>query len=186
MGIGIWNGWVFWALQFISMVLPSLFMSGEAKSRTKRASQFAPFSDQKTKLFALSTHVVVMPFSIIYSVFLPLQLGTFWFYGGVAVFLLALTVNFLATVGYAVTPADQPVTRGVYQVSRHPIYLSGFLLHLSIGIACVSWVMVLCALVWIALLHFVVPAEERYLIDEYGDAYRAYLKKAPRWIGIPG
>jgi len=182
--IGIWNAWVLWALQMISMIVPTLFMSDEAKSRAKRAAQFMPFSDMKTKIVALSTHLVIMPFSIIYSIFLPLQLGAFWFYAGLAVFLAAATLNFLATKSFADTPVDQPVTGGVYRISRHPIYLSGFLLNLSIGIACASWVMVLCAILWIALWQMAVPAEERLLIGQFGDAYRAYVTRTPRWIGI--
>jgi protein-S-isoprenylcysteine O-methyltransferase Ste14 len=182
--IGIWNAWILWVIQFLSMIIPNFFMSEEAKIRTKRAPQFVPFNKTE-KILALSTHVVIMPFSIIYSIFLPLKIGTAWFYIGLVIFILALVMSLMTTIGFAITPVDKPVTGGIYRISRHPIYLSGFLLNLSIGIACASWVMMLCAILWIVFFHIVVPTEERFLIGQYGDAYREYMNRTPRWIGMP-
>jgi len=183
--IGLWNAWILWVLQFLSMIIPNFFLSEEEKTRTKRAPQFVPFNKKKEKILALSTHVVIMPFSIIYSVFLPLQIGTAWFYIGLVIFISALVVSLMTTISFATTPVDQPVTNGIYRISRHPIYFSGFLLYLGIGIICASWVIILCAILWIVFLHIVVPTEESFLIGQYGDAYRDYMKKTPRWIGIP-
>ena len=183
--IGIWNAWILWVLQFLSMIIPNFFMSEEAKIRTKRAPQFVPFNKKKEKILALSTHVVIMPFSIIYSIFLPLQIGTAWFYIGLVIFISALVMSLMTTISFATTPVDKPVTSGIYRISRHPIYFSGFLLNLSIGIVCASWVIMLCAILWIVFFHIVVPTEERFLIGQYGDAYREYMNRTPIWIGIP-
>ncbi len=182
--IGIWNAWIFWVLQFLSMIIPNFFMSEEAKIRTKRATQFVPFN-KKEKILALSTHVVIMPFSIIYSIFLPLKIGTAWFYIGLVIFILALVMSLMTTIGFAITPVDKPVTGGIYRISRHPVYLSGFLLNLSIAIACASWVILLCAILWIVFFHIVVPTEEHFLVEQYGNAYRKYMNRTPRWVGIP-
>jgi len=183
--IGVWNAWILWVLQFLSMIIPNFFMSEEAKIRTKRAPQFVPFNKKKEKILALSTHAIIMPFSIIYSIFLPLQIGTAWFYIGLVIFISALVMSLMTTISFATTPVDKPVTSGIYRISRHPIYFSGFLLNLSIGIVCASWVVMLCAILWIVFFHIVVPTEERFLIGQYGDAYREYMNRTPRWIGIP-
>ena len=183
--IGIWNAWILWVLQFLSMIIPNFFMSEEAKIRTKRAPQFVPFDKKKEKILALSTHMVIMPFSIIYSIFLPLQIGTAWFYIGLVIFISALVMGLMTTISFATTPVDKPVTSGIYRISRHPIYFSGFLINLSIGIICASWVIMLCAILWIVFFHIVVPTEERFLIGQYGDAYREYMNRTPIWIGIP-
>lgn len=183
--IGIWNAWILWVLYFLSMIIPNFFMNEEAKIRTKRAPQFVPFDKKKEKILALSTHMVIMPFSIIYSIFLPLKIGTAWFYIGLVFFILALVMSLLTTIGFATTPVDKPVTIGIYRISRHPIYFSGFLLNLSIAVACASWIILLCAILWIFFFHIVVPTEESFLIRQYGDAYREYINRTPRWIGIP-
>ena len=78
-----------------------------------------------------------------------------------------------------------PVTKGVYRISRHPIYLGGFLVYLGIGIACASWLFILLALAWIILWLIAVPSEENDLIKKYGNAYRKYMDRTPRWIGLP-
>jgi protein-S-isoprenylcysteine O-methyltransferase Ste14 len=182
--IGIWNAWILWVLQFLSMITPDFFMSKEAKIRTRRASRFVRFSGVE-KILAYSTHVVIMPLSIIYSIFLPLKIGTAWFYVGLVIFILTLVISLMTTINFTTTPVNKPVTGGIYRISRHPIYLSGFLLNLSIGITCASWVILLCAILWIVFFHIVVPTEERFLIGQYGDVYREYMNRTPRWIGIP-
>jgi len=183
--IGLWNAWILWVLMIVSMVIPDFFMSKEAKIRTKKAAQFVPFNKKMEKILALSTHVVIMPISILYSIFLPLKIGTVWFYIGLLIFILALAISLMTTISFATTPVDKPVTNGIYRISRHPIYFSGFLVNLSIGIACASWIILLCAILWIAFFHIILPTEENFLIDQYGDAYREYMNRTSKWIGIP-
>jgi len=182
--IGLWNAWILQVFFILVMSAPDLFMRKEAKERTKRATQTVPFTKTEKRL-ALSTHVVIMPVAAIYSIFLPLKIGTVWLYVGLPIFALALAMTVMTSINFATTPLDKPVTKGVYRISRHPIYLSGFLLYVGIGIACASWVLLLLAVAWIVLWYIVVPAEERFLLEKYGDAYREYMNRTPRWIGIP-
>ena len=183
--IGLWNAWILQAVLFLAMAVADLVEGKEGKERTKRAMQRLPFS-KAHKLMAYSTHVVIMPITVVYSIFLPLKLGTGWLYSGLAIFALGLVLSVMATHSFATTPIGEPVTGGIYRVSRHPVYVSGFLAYLGIGLACASWVMLLCAVLWIVLWCLVVPAEERFLVERYGEAYREYIRRTPRWIGRPG
>jgi protein-S-isoprenylcysteine O-methyltransferase Ste14 len=126
-----------------------------------------------------------MPFTVLYSIFLPLKIGTAWLYVGLVIFALALVMSVITTVNYATTPLDTPVSKGVYRISRNPIYFTGFLLYIGIGIATASWVILLCAILWIVLFQIVLPSEERFLLEKYGDSYREYMNKTPKWIGFP-
>jgi protein-S-isoprenylcysteine O-methyltransferase Ste14 len=182
--IGVWNAWILWVVTFLAMIIPDFFMSQEAKERTKRATQFAPVTGIK-KALVYSTHMVIMPAAAIYSIFLPLKIGTAWLYVGLPIFALSLVMTVMINVSFATTPADKPVTKGFYRISRNPIYLSAALMYLGIGIACASWVLMLCAVLWIVFLNLAIPAEERSLLKKYGNAYRDYMKKTPRWLGIP-
>jgi protein-S-isoprenylcysteine O-methyltransferase Ste14 len=58
-------------------------------------------------------------------------------------------------------------------------------MYLGIGIACASWVVLLCAVLWIVIWSILAPHEEMLLIEKYGDSYREYLNRTPRWLGIP-
>jgi len=182
--IGIWNAWILQVFIFLVMFVQDFVMGKGVKERTKRATQSMPLTKTKKRL-ALSTHAVIMPVAAIYSIFLPLKIGTAWLYAGLLIFALSLVMTVMTSISFATTPLGEPVTRGVYRISRHPIYLSAFLLYVGIGIACASWVLLLLAVAWIALWHIVVPAEERFLLEKYGDAYRDYMNRTPRWIGIP-
>jgi len=34
-------------------------------------------------------------------------------------------------------------------------------------------------------MHISVGAEERFLLEKYENAYREYMDRTPRWIGMP-
>ena len=147
-------------------------------------SQFPTFK-QPEKILAVSTHAIIMPAVLIYSVFLPLKTGTAWLYVGLLIFAAAMLVSTMALFNIAAAPADKPVMQGIYKISRHPMYLSGFLMFTAVGISCASWIVLLLAVVWIVFWRIAVPEEERLLIEKYGNDYRDYRERTPRWIGIP-
>ena len=182
--MGIWNAWILQVIFYLSMFLPNIFLDKEEKEKSKRMSQFPPFN-KKEKILAFSTHVIIMPAVLVYSIFLPLKLGTPWLYSGLLIFAAALALSITALFNIAAASADKPVMEGAYKISRHPMYVSGFLMFAGVGIACASWVVLLLALVWIVFWRITVPAEEKFLIEAYGDSYRDYMNRTPRWIGIP-
>ena len=145
---------------------------------------FAPYTKFE-KLLALSTHVIIMPFVLIYSLFLPLKIDSAWLYVGLPIFSVSLLISVTTLFNIASSSIDKPVTRGAYRISRHPMYLSAFLMFISVAISCASWIVFLCGALWIVIWQYVVPTEERLLIAKYGDAYRDYMTRTPRWIGIP-
>ena len=182
--IGVWNAWIFIVFFILSVVFTQLlckdafakFNEGWASEKWSKTGRFS----------ARFTHSVIYPLAFIYSIFLPLKIATVWFYVGLVICLVALAINYIAPINIAKTQiANEPVTKGVYHFSRHPIYLGVFMFFIGIGIACASWVYILFALVWIVLWFIAVPYEERDLIEKYGDAYRGYMDKTPRWLGIP-
>jgi len=65
------------------------------------------------------------------------------------------------------------------------MYVGESLINISISIACVSWIFFLVAVVVAILEHNIVVSEERFCLKKYGDAYREYMNRIPRWIGIP-
>ena len=90
-----------------------------------------------------------------------------------------------AEVNFATTPIGKTVTKGVYRISRNPMFFGGFLLFIGIGLVCVSWIYLLLGILLIILMNVLVNAEERFCLEKYGDAYREYMNKTPKWIGIP-
>ncbi|NIM89862.1 MAG: DUF1295 domain-containing protein [Candidatus Aminicenantes bacterium] len=178
--IGLWNAWILTIYFILTGMVPQFLVSKERKEKMG----WPPFNKTE-KILALITHAVIMPVAAIYSIFLPLKLGTVWLYVGLPVCFLGGMILFIACINIIATPLGEPFSKGVYRISRHPIYFGGFLVYLGIGIACASWLYLLFAFAWIVLWNMVLPTEERDLVEKYGDTYREYLERTPRWIGIP-
>jgi protein-S-isoprenylcysteine O-methyltransferase Ste14 len=120
-----------------------------------------------------------------YSVFLPLKLNTVWFYVDSFIYLLGVIIDFMASVSWATNPLDKPITSGVYSISRHPMDFGNFVVIIGVGIACISWVFLLLGMVMITLNNMKVVNEEHFCLEKFGNTYREYMKRTPRWIGIP-
>jgi len=179
--IGIWNVWIF----MVSSLIPVIFLFMPLVSRGQKEGTAFTASFSKMQKNAFSSTQLIFFILIIYSIFVPLKLGTVWFYVGLPVFLMGFIPYAMLAVNFVTTPLDKPVTRGIYRYSRHPMYLTMFLMLLGAGIASASWIFLLLSVVDIILPTLFVEAEERYCLDKYGDAYREYMNRTPRWIGIP-
>jgi protein-S-isoprenylcysteine O-methyltransferase Ste14 len=79
-------------------------------------------------------------------------------------------------------PSTVLVTDGVFGRLRNPMYVgvTGFLIGLAIVLAS-DWILVM-TIVFVPVIHFgVVKREERYLEAKFGDAYRGYKARVPRY-----
>ena len=181
--IGLWNAWIIMVLSLLTahaFLVPFL----DNREAMKRTTQSVPLSKTE-KILSLSTHVIIIPATVVYSIFLPLKLSTVWLYVGLPICFLALVIRIITTFNFATTPFDKPVTKGVYRISRYPIYFSQFLLYVGISIACASWVFLLCAVLWIILWHIVLPSEDRFCLKKYVGIYRECMNSTSRWIEVP-
>ncbi len=120
-----------------------------------------------------------------YSVFLPLQLGSIWFYAGLFVFIIGSALIVIATFNFITAPVNQLITKGAYNFSRHPMYLATFFICLGSGIATASWIFIFLSIIMALCFYQEALVEERYCLDRYGNAYREYMSRSPRWIGVP-
>jgi protein-S-isoprenylcysteine O-methyltransferase Ste14 len=180
--LGLCNAWIFVLLSLLIGFVSWVFIGKKAMKKFRIVPNVPKTSAEKI------SDKIYLPLSLasmIYSVFLPIKLGTLWFYVGLTVWILSEVISLISFVSFGTTPLDILVTKGTYRISRNPICLSGFLSNLGIGIACASWVYLLYAVVDIILMHISTGAEERYLLEKYGTSYREYMNRTPRWIGIP-
>jgi len=180
--IGLWNGWIFMIWPWVDMLAVRLI----GLDVYRRASGL-PSEMKTSRRYRIVSYVsmAIDTMAVAYSIFLPLQLGTIWFYAGLAIFLTGLAVLAAATVNFGTTPMDLPITKGIYHYSRHPLYLASLLIYSSVGIAAASWVFLLIFAVQLVSIRIAAVGEEHFCLQKYGDAYREYIDKTPRWLGLP-
>lgn len=119
---------------------------------------------------------------LILIVLTPLKIGHPVFVIGTFLVVLGLIGLVKALFDFKHTPLDEPVTRGLYRVSRHPQIVMASIVLLGACIAISSW---LALGFWAAarvLEHFGILAEEEICLKQYGEAYRTYLKRMPRYL----
>jgi len=83
-------------------------------------------------------------------------------------------------VNFATTPVDKPVTKGIYHISRHPMYLGGFLIFIGVGVAGASWIPLLLAMILIIVLSILAIFEERFCLHKFGNTYQGYMDRTPK------
>lgn len=81
---------------------------------------------------------------------------------------------------------EEFVRTGPYSVMRNPLYFFSFLGAAGVGMQVGSVILgLICAtLAWL-VFYVVVLQEEQVLADRYGEAYRDYLQRVPRFFPNP-
>lgn len=179
--ISLWNAWLF----MIVFILQMLAVICLGKRMLERTGHPAMVRQSKIESYSGIIGNTIWLGATIYSVFLPFQLGTAWFYTGLAVFFVGFIILVISTYNFAIAPMDKPVTNGVYRLSRHPGYLSLVLVYVAISVAAGSWVFLILAVANIYWMRVEALVEERYCLETYGNDYREYMNRTPRWAGIP-
>jgi protein-S-isoprenylcysteine O-methyltransferase Ste14 len=182
--IGIWNAWILLLFiplhPLIMMLIDKLVGTGDIFKKME-----SPALSKAERIINIFGSYVLFFGLFIYSIFLPLQLGTAWFYVGLALCILGMVIWTIAIVNIAVIPLGEPWNKGLYRYSRHPMYLGLFLTLIGAGIASASWIFLLFSIVCIILCAILVSAEERFCLEKFGTTYREYMNRTPRWIGLP-
>ena len=176
---GLWNAWIL----VIPMIIIFFFTVRVTSARDSgQSGDFDLTTKEKRIINAIFLPMII---SFIYAIFLPLQLGTTWLISGLVIYLLGVAFTIVAVRNFATSPKGKVITKGLYGVSRNPEYVGMLLMQIGLGIACSSWLYLLLTVVLLILLNANLSAEERYCLYRYGDDYRKYKNKTPRWIGIP-
>jgi len=178
--LGLWNAWIFMLPSLLLMLLWLLLMARKHAPLPPKSARMSKTAEG----FNIISKLIYFP-AVVYSVFMPLKLGTVWLYIGLPITVLGLVGSLIVVVNWANTPAGKPVTRGIYRYSRHPGYVTEVLLLLGVSIISASWIFLLFPIViWAGAAHFI-KIEETCTLGHYGKAYSEYMNRTPRWLGIP-
>ena len=171
------NGWILLAFEFLIQGSLLLAFPKDVVSRLFDRSGWSPKQRGFTiagKAFSLACLVLI--------ILTPLQIHSAVFIVGLILYAIGLAGLATAMLNFRDTPPDQPVTKGVYRVSRHPQIVSLFVVFLGICLAIGSWAALFMLVMSKLLQHFGILAEEEVCLKRYGEPYRAFMARAPRYL----
>ena len=175
--LGWFNGWSF--LVLMAMVT----WGGLAivpRNVFRRLTDRSGFSKSQ-KILLIISKIIILCYIILITLS-PLKIGSMIFIIGSILVLLGLTGFAIAMFNFNNTPFDQPVTRGIYRISRHPMNFMLTVSMLGICITIGSWIALFVLIIAKIPAHFITIAEEEFCIRKYGDSYREYMKRTPRYF----
>jgi len=180
--LGWWNAWILmlvYPLQpYLLILVDKLVGRGHVLKKMGGGSP-SPQENRLNRIYMATLLVMAA-----YSIFLPLKLGTAWFYAGLTIYLIGFAMLLAAMVVAAITPHGQLFTGGVYRCSRHPMYLAQLLLYTGAGIACASWLFLLLTGGLVYLMAEQIEIEERGCVEIFGETYQEYMRGTPKWLGV--
>jgi protein-S-isoprenylcysteine O-methyltransferase Ste14 len=177
--IGLWNAWILMLPHVLTYPVFFVLAKQKAAPTPSEGGLSRPMM-----AFCAFSKLIEFP-ALAYSFFLPLKVGTMWFYVGLPITLLGFAAYIVVLVNWSHTPAGEPVTTGLYHYSRHPMYVTGFIFLFGVSLASASWVLLLVTAIEIVGAIVFIDFEERGCLGLHGEIYRDYMNRTPRWLGIP-
>ena len=175
--LGILNAWIG---TFPIMLLPLIFRMFNRSAFIDRAAARGEYnkSEKRTVDYTMAVYYLIL----LYSIVLPLKFDTNSFYVGLVVYLIAIFCLMITYFNFKSAPPDQLVTYGIFRLSRNPFYLTTIIAFLGVGLASLSWLLILLTIIMAILQHQVVLAEERICEVKYGKEYLEYKARVPRYL----
>ena len=166
LSFGWMNGWILIVLFFgvYGMILLTF-------PRKAAARLFDRTGQDASRGIRRVSAVVFMLIWLLIVCLTPLKIGSAVFAIGMALYLTGLIGFAAALITFRNTPLDQPVTRGLYRISRHPQQVSVSLAFLGMSIAAGSWTATAFMIAALYGAHRKILMEERACLERYGEPY---------------
>ena len=176
----------YWTAMVVEMVIRAPL---NKKRKQEKMSEQNVSTQEKIILFLLLIGMMILP--LVYSAstwldFANYSLPTWAGWLGVALLASALFVFWRAhaDLGLNWSPSleirekHELITKGVYGVIRHPMYASQWLWVIAQPLLLQNWIAgFINLLIFIPFYILRVQAEEKMMIDRFGEDYRTYMKR---------
>ncbi len=151
------------AINILAFRLPAIYDQAGAGQAPKLYAYLGPFHSLETS--ALQAAGLTMAYSgLLWCAMAQHQMGRDW------------------RVGIDFEHETSLVTRGLYRVSRHPIYLGFIVICAGLFCATPNVLTLVCAVLATIILAVEARLEEAFLLSRHGKTYEQYLARTRRWI----
>lgn len=184
----------FHSVPFIAMlaIIAATLVRGTAIRRATGDRPWAFASAKGVQRGAGSSFAISVAALLVAAAFAPAKQTTELAFAAALLALTGAAVVIVAQVqmGRAwrvgVREGDAPlfVSHGLFRYSRNPIFVGMMLVGLSAAIVSGTWWSWTALVIFIASCVVQVRIEEAHLEASFGDAYRAFRRRVPRWLGL--
>jgi len=150
------------------------------KNALPKAAYFPPMQGTEKIMYLLyQTSTLAI---IIYMFFLEINTKAPWLHIGIVVYSFGVLLFVLSVAGFA-KPDERGICRkGLYRISRNPMYVAYFIYFLGCAFLTGSVVLLLLLCVFGVSSHWIILSEERWCTQKFGAEYVEYMKKVRRYI----
>jgi protein-S-isoprenylcysteine O-methyltransferase Ste14 len=175
--LGWLNGWLLLALLVLTDGILFLVFRKDVVNRLFDRSGWTRQQKVLTfigKLLALTVVIMI--------ILTPLKIGSSIFILGLGIVAVGLVALVKALFDFRNSPANLPATEGVYRITRHPQNIASSIVILGCTIAIGSWLAMIVFILARVFLHANLVAEEEACVRVYGQVYRDYMARVPRYL----
>lgn len=151
-----------------------------SKEAFKRAAFFAPLIGKEKVAYWVYQLSNILIF--VYLCFLKITTDPYWLYTGFVIYGFGILLC-LGSVSNFARPSDNGINvKGLYHISRNPMYLAYFIYFL--GCVLLTQSLILLAILFIFQIseHWIILSEERWCVMKFGKEYINYMHKVRRYI----
>lgn len=157
-----------------------VFLSILDKEALKRAAFFAPLIGKEKVAYWFYQISNILIF--VYLCFLKITTDSYWFYVGLVIYVLGVLLCLLSVSNFA-KPAENGINlKGLYRISRNPLYMAYFIYFLGCVLLTQSLILLAILLVFQISAHWIIQSEERWCVKKFGEEYINYMNKVRRYI----
>jgi len=150
------------------------------KGALKRAAFFAPLIGREKAAYGFYQISNILFF--VYLCFLNITIDPYWLYSGLVVYGLGVLLCLVSVLNFA-KPAENGINlRGLYQISRNPMYVAYFIYFLGCVLLTQSLILLAILMVFQISAHWIILSEERWCVKRFGIEYINYMNKVRRYI----
>lgn len=170
------DGWVLSLIFLLISYLP-MFLGGKG---AKRLVNFSWMNKRGKRLsfiiMILFIVLVAMPvFFKITNNILLLKIGYVFF----AIGSIAILISY---VNYFTSPLGKLIQKGLYQISRNPIYVFSLFALIGIAVLCESFLFGFLLVIYFIIQHPIIKEEERFCKENFGEEYEKYKMRTRRYL----
>jgi protein-S-isoprenylcysteine O-methyltransferase Ste14 len=176
---GILNGWLLLVAYFVGLTVSALAFPPDKRKKLFLEPHY-PRGHPRWIILTIG-RIAAISF-VALTVPAPLRPGTDLFTLGLGIYVVGYAVVMISLSDYRRPPADRLATEGLYRYSRNPQWVGLVGVFVGAALAVAGWLQLALVLVVVFSYHFQILLEEKICESTYGEAYRTYANRVPRYL----